>query len=394
MQSAPEPIRDAAGVERIAGAAREAGRLALDFEFLWERTYRPLPCLAQVAVGEDLALVDPIEGAALEPLAELVAEPEVTVVMHAPPADLTLLALAFGTRPRAIVDTQLAAGFVGLGASQSLGTLVERVLRVRLSKSESYTDWSRRPLSAAQLRYAADDVRYLLPLADELARRAGARGRAQWVAEEHARRYGPESSWVTDPDAAWRRVKGQGRLTPVERAVLRRLAAWRERQAMRRDRPVGWTMPDRTLVELARRRPADEAALRAERGMPDRLRPAELRELLDAIRAGAGDPPIALGRAPAPEIQARMDVLGPLAQVLVAARAGAVDLAPTLVATRDEVEGFLVACLDGGAPDLPLGRGWRHELVGEALERLARGQLALAPASRAPYLEEIVRNEG
>ena len=401
----PEPIRDAEGVARLAETARDAGRLALDFEFLWERTYRPLPCLAQVAVGERVSIVDPIDGAPLEPLAALVADPEVVTVMHAPSADLTLLALGYDVRPAALVDAQLTAGFVGLGAGQSLSTLVERVLRVRLAKTESYTDWSRRPLSEAQLRYAADDVRYLLPLADALARRAEERGRAEWVAEEHRRRYGLDARWATDPDAAWRRIKGQGRLGPAERAVLARIASWREREAMRRDRPVQWVLPDRTAIELARRRPASGEALRAERGVPDRLPPAEADALAAAIREGAGDPPISLPPPPPPDIQARLEVLGPLAQVLLAARAAAEGLAPTLVATRDEVTAYVAATLDGdaggpesarggGAAELPLGRGWRRDLAGDALARLARGELALAPTAGAPYLEEIVRVPG
>jgi len=390
----PEPIRDAEGVARLAETARQAGRLALDFEFLWERTYRPLPCLAQVAVGDEVSLVDPIEGAPLEPLGDLVADPAVVTVMHAPSADLTLLALGYGVAPAALMDAQLTAGFVGLGAGQSLSTLVERVLRVRLAKTETYTDWSRRPLSEAQLRYAADDVRHLLPLADALASRATERGRTAWVAEEHERRYGPGNQWATEPEAAWRRIKGQGRLAPAERAVLARIASWREREAMRRDRPVQWVLPDRTAIELARRRPASGEALRAERGVPDRLRPAEADALAAAILAGAGDPPIVLPPPPPPEVQARLDVLGPLAQVLLAARAAADGLAPSLVATRDEVTAYLTATLDGGGGDLPLGRGWRRNLAGEALARLARGELALAPTAGSPYLEEIVRVPG
>ncbi len=112
---------------------------------------RPIPCLAQISVENEVALVDPIEGAPLEPLAELVADPDVETIMHAPSADLTLLGLDFGTRPRRIADVQLTAGFVGLGAGQCLATLLERVLQVRIDKSERYTDWSRRPLYDAQL---------------------------------------------------------------------------------------------------------------------------------------------------------------------------------------------------------------------------------------------------
>jgi ribonuclease D len=154
---------------------------------------------------------------------------------------------------------------------------------------------------------------------------------------------------------------------------------------------VQWVLPDRTAIELARRRPASAEALRGERGVPDRLRTAEAERLVAEIREGAEDPPIALPPPPPPEVQARLEVLGPLAQVLLGARAAAEGLAPTLIATRDEVEAFLAATLDGGGGELPLGRGWRRSLAGEALERLARGEIALAPTAGAPYLAEIVR---
>jgi ribonuclease D len=391
MARAPAPITGTEGAAEVAAEARAAGRVALDLEFLWERTYRPQACLAQVAVGDDVHLVDPLAGASLEPLAELVADPDVTVVMHAPSADLTLLALSYGVRPARLVDTQLAAGFVGLGAGQSLGALLERALGVRLRKSESYTDWSRRPLTPAQLAYAVDDVRHLVPLADELDRRAATLGRSEWVVEEHRRRYGPEARVAADPDEAWRRVRGQGRLSPEQRAVLRRVAAWREREAMRRDRPVQWTLPDRTAIELARRRPTDAAALRDERGVPDRLRGSDLDGLAAAIAAAADDPPLTLAPPTPARIAARLEVLGPLGQVLVSARAAAASLAAPLVATREEIESFLLDALDGGESDHPLGRGWRRELVGSALLELAAGRLALAPAPREPFLEEIAR---
>ena len=230
-----ETIRDAAGVDAVVAEARAEGRAAIDLEFLWEKTYAPIACLAQVATARGIHLIDPIDGAPLRPIAELVSDPDVEVVMHAPSADLTLLGMAFGTRPQRLTDMQIVAGFVGLGAGQGLATLLERVLGVKLDKGERYTDWSRRPLSAAQLEYGAADVAHLLELADELARRAEELGRTEWVAEEHARRFGPDARLVPDPDNAWRRVKGGGRLGSRDRAVLAELAAWREREAARRD---------------------------------------------------------------------------------------------------------------------------------------------------------------
>ncbi|WP_217912901.1 ribonuclease D [Miltoncostaea marina] len=390
--SPPKPIIDPAGVDAVVAEARRQGRVALDLEFLWERTYAPVACLAQLALPSgEVHIVDPIDGAPLGPVAELVADPQVEVVMHAPSADLTLLGLAHGVRPQRLVDVQIIAGFVGLGAGQGLATLLQRVLKVRHDKGERYTDWSKRPLSAAQLRYAAGDVDHLLELADELAARGARLGRTDWIAEEHERRYGPQARLVPDPATAWRRVKGGGRLTPQDRAVLASIAAWREREAARRDKPASWVVPDRTLVEMAHRRPADRQALEGERGLPARMRGDEADGLLRAIREGAEAPPIRGGSPPPPEVQQRLEVLGPLGAVLVTARAAAADLAPSLVATRDEIAAFLAAAIDGDLDGQGLASGWRRDLVGDALVDLARGRIALGVDPERPYLAEIPR---
>jgi ribonuclease D len=387
-----EVIRDPGGVAAVVAAAHEHGRIALDFEFLWERTYAPRACLAQVAIDGRVHLIDPIEGAPLDPVAALVSDPDVHVVMHAPSSDLTLLGMQFGTRPTSILDVQLTAGFIGIGAGQGLGVLLDRGLKIKLDKGEQYTDWSRRPLSERQLTYAAADVAYLIELADEFMDRADRLGRVPWIAEEMARRYGPDSRWVPEPDDVWRRVKGQGKLSPADRAVLRALASWREREAARRDRPTAWIVPDRTLLEIARRRPTSGAQLANERGLPDRMRQSDLDGMLEAIARGASAEPIHLPAAPPPELQARMDTLGPLGQILVIARAAEAEVAPSLVATRDEIETFLWGEL--GARDAatsPLANGWRFEIAGRPLRDLAEGRIALAPASERPFLREIPR---
>lgn len=387
--SSPEPITDPEGVDAVVREARAEGRVAIDLEFLWERTYAPIACLAQLATPVGVHLIDPIEGAPLGPVAELVCDPAVEVVMHAPSADLTLLGMAYGVRPQAFTDVQLTAGFVGLGAGQGLGNLLDRVVGVKLDKGERYTDWSRRPLSAGQLDYAAGDVLHLLELADELNRRAEALGRTDWVREEHLRRYGPDARLLPDPDSAWRKVKGHGRLNGKDRGVLVALAAWREREAARRDKPTSWVIPDRTLVEMAHRRPATRAALERERGLPERIRGADADALLAAIRAGEETPPPPVAPPPSPEMQQRLDVLGPLGAVLVSARAAAVDLAPSLLATRDEIVAFLLAAVRGETDGLPLGSGWRHEIAGAALVDLAAGRIALGVTAQRPFLVEL-----
>ncbi|HWH15437.1 MAG TPA: HRDC domain-containing protein [Miltoncostaeaceae bacterium] len=383
-------ITDAAGVARVVDDVRQAGRFAVDFEFLWERTYAPQPCLAQIAVRDEVHLIDPIAGAPLAPVADLIADPGLETIMHAPSADLTLLSLQYGARPARMTDVQLIAGFVGLGAGQGLATLLERVLKVRLDKGEQYTDWSRRPLTAKQLVYAGADVENLMPLHDELLRRAAAMGRTDWVHEEHARRYGEGARWSPDPAEAWRRVKGQGKLSGRDRAVLAALARWREQEAARRDRPAQWICPDRTLLEIARRRPATREELMRERGLPERMRPQDADAMLAAIADGADAAPINLPAPPPPEVAHRLETLGPLGQILVAARSAEVDLAPSLLATRDEVETYLAAVIAGGDRESsPLGTGWRHALAGAALEDLAAGRIALGASPRRPFLREI-----
>jgi len=382
-------IRDRAGVVELAGRCRDAGRFSLDFEFLWERTYLPVTCLAQVSTDDEIALIDPIDGAPLEEIVALVEDPDVQTVMHAPSADLTLLALHFGVRPQRLVDVQLVAGFVGLGAGQSLATLLDRVLGVRLAKAESYSDWSRRPLSDEQLAYAADDVRHLLPLTDRLAERVAALGREEWVAEEHRLRYGPDARFFTDPREAWRKIKGQGRLNGRERAVLREVAAWREQEARRRDRPPAWILQDRLALDIAKRKPATRAELGRVRGLDDRMRDGEAGAVLAAVSAGLDAPEVHLPQSISPEIAARLSVLGTLGQLVVGVRAEAANLAAPLLATRDEVEAFLAARLGGDGDLHPLGSGWRRDIAGDALTALAAGRLAVAPSPRHPYLVEF-----
>lgn len=383
-------IRDAAGVAAVADQARRAGRVCIDFEFLWERTYAPQPCLAQLAIGDEVHLIDPVEGAPLGPVADLVADPDVAVIMHAPSADLTLLQLQLGVVPRNLADVQLIAGFVGLGAGQGLATLLDRVLKVRLDKGEQYTDWSRRPLTGKQLVYAAADVENLERLHDELWRRAAALGRTEWVLEEHARRYGERARWSPDPDEAWRKVKGQGKLSAADRAVLKALARWRETEAARRDRPTQWICPDRTLLEIARRHPESREALLRERGLPERMRPQDADAMLDAIAEGLRGEPVSLPSPPPPEVAHRLDSLGPLGQILVASRAAEVDLAPSLLATREEIENYLAWVITGrDGQESSLAAGWRHEIAGAALAELAAGRIALGVSARRPYLREI-----
>jgi ribonuclease D len=386
---AVEHLTTPAEIARFAEEARTAGRIALDTEFLWERTYSPVPCLAQVATAERIVLVDPIAGADLAPIAALVADPAVEVLMHAPAADLLLFARRFGVRPTRIFDVQLVAGFVGLGTSVAYDRLVERVLRIRLVHNETFSNWVKRPLSATQLAYAADDVRHLhalhASLVDDLARR----GRTEWAAAELARRYGADAG-APDPRQAYLKLARRGRLGGRQLTVLREVAAWRETEAERADLPVGWVLKDPTLMEIARTAPRDPAAIGQVRGAGG-LSPAARARLVAAVEAGLAAEPLAPPREPPRDLARRVAAASELAAVLLRIRCDAADLAPELVATRADLERYVEELLTGDGATHPLAVGWRAELVGREIRELVEGRVALAALPAAPYLAVIAR---
>jgi ribonuclease D len=389
-------ITDGGGVESLAADVRAAGRCALDTEFVWERTYAPVLCLVQVATPGRLAVIDPLRGAPLEPLAALVADRAVAKVMHAPAGDLAAFALHHDAQPAGVFDTQLAAGFAGLGGSLSLERLLEASLGVRLRHDEGFTDWARRPLTPTQVEYAADDVRHLLAAADELERRLRAAGREGWAAEEMDRRFGAKAAVVQDPRRAWRRVAGRGRVRGQALAVLVEVAAWRELEARRQDVPASWLVRDPTLVEVARRRPRDERDAAAVRGL--KLRRGVLDGLLAAVERGnAASPPPAVGREMSAEMRARVRAVLPLASSVLQARCATAGIASELVATREDMEELVRHVGEGGVDDdgdgPPLLGGWRRAVAGEALLELLGGRIALAVSPGPPHVVELPRSD-
>ena len=379
-----EHLRDPADVEAFAAEARSEGRLALDTEFVWERTYSPVPCLLQLATANRLAVLDPLEDVDVGPIAQLVGDPAVQLVMHAPAGDLLLFATRYGVRATSVFDTQLAAGFVGHGISMAYDRLVERVAGVTLTHNETFSDWSRRPLTEAQIQYAADDVRYLFAVADALLAKLDEMGRRSWAEDEITRRYGPAATIEPDPQRAYLKVARRGRLSGRQLASLRAVAAWREEEARTRDLPPGWVLKDPSVVEVARRSPQDAAALGRLRGLGN-LSAAAGQRLLEAL-AGAADAeaPRAARELP-PGLARRVAAASALGAVLVRARCDGADIAPELVATRAELESFVEA-MANGQEEHALLSGWRRELVGAELRELVQGNVALALEPQSPYV--------
>ena len=365
-------------LERLAARAREEGRLGIDTEFMPEGRYRPLLCLVQVCVGEEIAVLDPLQDGMGDPapLAAVLADPAIEVVLHAGRQDVAILRRAWNTTFANVFDTQIAAGFAGFSAQAGYTGLLHDVLRIRLAKSASFTRWDARPLTPEQIRYAREDVEHLLPLTDELQRRLGERGRLDWAREECLAI--AEATDERDPEEVWRRLPRISGLAPKERARARELAAWRERTAAAEDRPVGSVLRDPTLVELAKRGPRNAKELSQIRGAgPDVVR-RRSRDILAALERGRAAEPIRLDEGERLGTDAADGPTIALAEALVRARAHEAGLAYELIAARADLAPIVVAARRGKPePDVRTLRGWRRELVGAELLDLLAGSRRL-----------------
>ena len=368
---------------QIAERAAEHARLAIDTEFVSERRYQAQLCLVQVAVpdadspdGVHTEVLDPLdERTSMDhrPLAAVLADPSIEVVMHAGRQDVAILRRTWSTEITNVFDTQVAAGFLGFGSQEGYESLVRNVLGVSLRGGEGFTRWDKRPLTARQLSYAADDARSLLALGEALERQLAHRGRLEWAREEC--RALEVSDDERSPERAYDRLPKVDRLDEGGRAAARRLCQWRERLAREVDRPPSYVVPDQALVELARRRPADRAALEQIRGLPQQTLHRRGAELVEQIRRSSGEQP-----PPRPPAAPRRDPaeapLVSLAQAVARHRSAAFGIAPELIATQSELVALVSAVRRGkdNAPEVRTLHGWRRELVGEELSELIAGR--------------------
>lgn len=382
---------DQASIDDIAAAARSVGWVALDTEFLWERTYSPRLCVVQANVAGDIVLIDALEDVDLMPIAELIADPEIEVLMHAPHADLVAFALHYDISPKSTFDTQLAAGFVGYSAGMGYENLLREVLHRKVPKGEGYTDWARRPLTDKQLAYAAADVDHLVPLAEKLQQQLEEMGRSEWARREFQVRYEEFHNLVKDPMATWRNVGRRGKLGRDGQRVLRRVAAWREIAAREQDLPSGWLVKDASLVEIARRAPSDMSQLGRIRGLSNGVVDRHGSAILEAIAAADGDELPSGEKPPAAGVRERLNATRGLATSMMRMRCDAAQIAPELVGTTKDVEALAIAVFSAGdgEPDAarsPLFEGWRREIVGNELIDLLQGRCELRVIDDPPYL--------
>src|SRR3954471_24921307 len=371
-------------VSDLAQRARETGRLGIDTEFMGEGRYRPLLCLVQVVVEGDgeggevrVEVLEPL-GAGFDaaPLADVLADPDVEIVLHAGRQDVALLRRVWETDVRNVFDTQVAAGFAGRRAQLGYEALLSELLGVRLRKSASFTRWDARPLSEEQVHYAREDVLHLLQLADALQAQLSERGRLEWAREEC--RALEDVSDERDADAIFARLPRVNSLDPAQRAVARELVEWREAVAREGDRPVPSVLPDAALVEIAKRRPQSMERLAQIRGLNEGTLRRRGQAVVAAVARGRARAPIPSDGVRTPPPDPADAPLIALAEALVRAGAARAELAYELLAARADLQRIVTAVREGASePDVRTLQGWRRELVGLELLGLLEGRRSL-----------------
>ena len=379
----PDRVRCAATMDLISTTdelAEACSRMAaqpfvtVDTEFLRETTYYPLLCVAQMASPEEAVVIDALAtGLDLTPFFALLANEGVVKVFHAARQDIEIVWNMAKTIPHPIVDTQVAAMVLGYGDSISYDQLVQRITGDALDKSHRFTDWTRRPLTDAQIAYAVSDVTHLRDVYLKLAADLEKRGRSNWVEAEMEVLTSPET-YRADPERAWERLKNRVR-KPKELAVLMEVAAWREREAQTRDVPRGRVIKDEVVVDIAVQAPMTIERLGQLRSLPkgfERSRWGE--QIVDAVNRGLERDPKSLPRLerfkPAPNGAATVELL----KVLLRMTAERYGVAAKIIATVDDLD--RIAANDEA--DVPALKGWRRELFGDKALALKQGRLALA----------------
>ncbi len=372
-------ITDAAELAALCGRLRQEPFVTVDTEFMRERTYYPELCVVQLAGEDEVAVVDAqAEGMDLSPLGDLLADPAVIKVFHAARQDVEIFLLRFGAVPTPIFDTQVAAMVAGFGDQASYDSLVRGLVGVSLDKAHRFSDWAARPLSAAQVDYAAADVTHLRVVYRKLREKLLAEGRLDWVAQEMDALLDPRG-YVTEPAEAWLRLKPK---TTNRRYlnVLRAAAAWREAEAQRIDIPRGRLVKDESLLELAANAPTTPEALARTRGISEGFARGKSGAALVAAIAEAQKQPEAEWPEPLEGRKGAGASPGTVAllKVLLAAASEAHNVAPKLLADTEDLERLAAE----HEPDVRCLSGWRREVFGEDALALKSGRLALGVAGR------------
>ena len=369
--------------QRLAGT----DYITIDTEFLREKTYWPQLCLIQIANDDEAAVIDALApGIDLSPVFDILKDTRVMKVFHAARQDMEIFYNLMHELPKPIFDTQIAAMVDGFGDSVGYEQLVAKLAKATVDKSSRFTDWSLRPLSAKQIDYAVSDVTHLRVAYKKLAKNLEVKGRTTWIIEE-MRILTRNETYNGNPNYAFRRIKSRAKSTRFL-AILRELAAWREREAQRRDVPRNRVLRDEALVEIAHHTPSNIAELARTRGLGDKTAQGRYgKELIEAVVRGQAVP-----NNECPELHNKPEIprgIGPVTdmlKVLLKLKCESHDVAPKLVTSSADVE--LLAAF-GEEADIPSLKGWRRELFGEDALKIRTGEYGLAVRGKQLVLAEL-----
>ncbi len=371
--TADAPLRDYC--RAIAGAPV----VAFDTEFVSEDSYQPELCLIQLAAAGRMAIIDPFAVKDLSPLWDLLVQPGRETLVHAGREEFRFCLRYAGRRPHRWFDVQVAAGLIGMEYPASYGNLAGRLLGKNLPKDETRTDWRRRPLTERQLEYALQDVEDLEAIRDSLYKRLEKLGRLVWLDEELA-------AWQAEIEEyeygeRWQRLGGLAGLSPRILGVVRELWNWRDAEAKRRDQPSRRVLRDDLIIELAKRQSADPKRIRAIRGMERGDLQRFLPKIAEAIEAALAMPDSDLPRLARKSSRPQLNLLGQFLSTALGSICRSAEVAPSLAGTAQDVRDLIAyqLKLGGFAPgEVPLlARGWRAEVVGQVIDHLLAGDLAI-----------------
>lgn len=366
-----EVIESTEQLEVFIGKINAASWIALDTEFLREKTYYAKLCLIQIEAEGHRACIDPLSIDDLSSLIDILNNPEVTIVLHAAHQDMEILLQLSGKVPAPIFDTQVAAAVLGLGDQMAYARLVEQMLSVTLDKSQVRTDWSRRPLKSAQLEYAIDDVRYLAQIYPMMLEQLESKNRLEWLERDFAKATDPDT-YAINADLRWMKIRGNQVLKRQQLAILRELAAWRENLAEHKNLPRKWIIGDDILIDLARQKPLSSEEIGQIRGInADRTKKYH-QKWLALIDKGATSP-----ESEWPEL--------PRSKKPTPTQNGVIDLLMLVIQIEAKKQGITAAVIAGRKQvanmvqkgETRLSDDWRGEIINEAFSQVLSGEMVL-----------------
>lgn len=359
-------------LQQLCESIKDAPLLILDTEFIREKTYRAKLCLIQIATDDIVACVDPIALSDLSPLMDIINDESKLKVLHAARQDYEIFYDLNKQLPQPLFDSQLAASLLGYGEQVGYGSLVEKVLGIQLDKAHTRTDWSKRPLSEAQIRYASDDVFYLHQLYPLLKQQLSKQGRENWLDEEFAALCKP-GLFVTQPKNAWNKVKGINRLRPRQLAAAMNLSEWREEMAIKKDLPRRWILADDILLAAAQLLPKNisqlESIVNIKKTIIDNSGKIILSCVKKALELDQDNLP---STAKPKRLTADQEIIADLLMTQIKLVAKEQSISPVNIANRKMIEKVI-----NGETEIALLTGWRYQLAGKKIQGLLSGEFGL-----------------